>query len=190
MWKVIGKILRELCTNLCDRILVLYHFAPQLVGSLIGYSTNLVDYTGRVWERVMEALNSAEKIEHGSIHWLALNHSPITGSSTVRTDYTGIYSTECTVLVDFTGIYSAECIVLVEHLVGVIGPLLLVFYRVECHEIHSVVYEAYQKCPVVSCTLIKNSVRCRFGVVTFETAVYMPCLIIYIKLQDLQSVIG
>lgn len=37
--------------------------------------------------------NSAEKMEHGSIYWLAQNQSPVC----VYADYTGIYSREYTV---------------------------------------------------------------------------------------------
>ncbi len=54
---------------------------------------------------VLKAPNSAEKIEHGSIRWLAQNHSPVTRAGTIWADYKGIYSAE--------------------HSVGVIGPLLV-----------------------------------------------------------------
>ncbi len=48
--KDIVKMLTKLRTNLCDRTSVLYHLTPQIVGSLVYYSTSLVDYTGRVEE--------------------------------------------------------------------------------------------------------------------------------------------
>ncbi len=61
---------------------------------------------------VVRAPNSPKKIEHGSINWFALNHWLVTRPSTVWAGYTGIYSAKCTV--------SAE------HLVGLIGPLMVV----------------------------------------------------------------
>ncbi len=110
----IVKILKEFRTNLYDRTSVLYNLTPQVVNSLVYYSTGLVDYTGQVGERMgIERVdewwgpNSAEKIEHRSIYRLAQNNSP-TRPSTVR--------------VDDTGIYLAKCTALAEHLVGVTGP--------------------------------------------------------------------
>ncbi len=87
----IVKILTELCTNLCDQTSVLYHLTPQIVGSLVHYFTSLVDYTGQVGEWMgIQWIDKwweggptlPEKIEHGSIHWLAQNHSLITTPST------------------------------------------------------------------------------------------------------------
>ncbi len=64
-------------------------------GWLHWLSRRVSGYLASGW--VVKAPNWAGKVEHGSIHWLSQNQSPVTRPSTVWADYTGIYSAECTV---------------------------------------------------------------------------------------------